>query len=153
MLTPAQSRVAPPEGLSFGSVRLRFDKVVSPDSATGLAPYYHFRVLLADDTDVGHINFRIGNTDHILITAGHIGYEIREEHRGHNYAFEACRAIGPFVRSLYSAVTITCDPHNYASRRTIEKLGTTFIDEIEVPRHDPGYLKGGRRKRRYEWRP
>ena len=153
MLSNAHALAAPPEGLAFGRVKLRFDKVVPGDAAKGLVPYYHFRILLPDNTEVGHINFRVGNTDHIRGSAGHIGYQVLQEYRGNGYALDACRALAPFVRTIYPAVNITCNPDNHASRRTIENLGARFVDEIAVPEDDPQYASGARRKRRYEWRP
>jgi predicted acetyltransferase len=143
----------PPEALSFGQVRLHFIRIVPGDPSRDFVPAYHFRILLGDGSDVGHINFRVGDTEHVRVSAGHIGFEICEEHRGHGYAFEACCAIAPFVRSVYDAVTITCDPDNLASRRTIERLGASFIDEVPVPQHDPHYQRGSRFKRRYRWTP
>jgi|SRR5579872_679047 len=142
----------PPDSLSFGKARLHFVQIKPGDLPRGLVPAYHFRILLANGADVGHINFRVGDTEHVRISAGHIGYEIRQEFRGHRYAFEACRAIAPFVWSVYKAVTITCDPDNLASIRTIERLGARFIDEVAVPTRDP-HFKHSRRKRRYEWKP
>jgi tagatose 1,6-diphosphate aldolase len=68
-------------------------------------------------------------------------------------AFQACRAIAPFVRSFYSTVIITSDTDNQASIRTIERLGASFVDEIAVPPHDPQYQRGSRGKRRYRWTP
>ncbi len=143
----------PPEKLSYGSVSLRFVGAVPGEPSRGLVPYYHFRIVAADGTEVGHINFRVGDTEHVRVAAGHIGFEIFEPFRGHGYALQACRAIAPLVRSVYDAVTVTCDPDNAASRRTIEQLGATFIDEVPVPAHDPHYQRGSRRKRRYEWMP
>jgi len=106
-----------------------------------------------DGLDVGHINFRVGDTEHVRICAGHIGFEITETFRGHGYALQACRAIAPFVRSIYRSVTITCDPDNPASRRTIERLGAEFIDEVVVRSSDPREEPTLRIKRRYRWTP
>jgi tagatose 1,6-diphosphate aldolase len=133
-------------------VTLRFDKIVPADGKPGIVPYYHFRILKADGTDVGRINLRIGDTEHISIIVGHIGYEILEAHRGHGFALQACRAIAPFVRTIYPAVIITSDPENLASVRTIERLGAEFLGEVPVPPNDPQYQRGSRRKRRYRWR-
>jgi tagatose 1,6-diphosphate aldolase len=152
MPSALQELPPPPQELAFGEVTLRFQTIVPADPSRGLVPYYHFRILLRDGTEVGHINFRIGQTRHIRISAGHIGYHIAEPFRGRAYALAACRAIAPFVRSVYPRVIITCDPDNHASRRTIEKLGARFIEEIEVPPDDPA-RQGGRRKKRYEWLP
>lgn len=148
-----QSLPLPPGALSDGGVSLRFVRVVPGEPACGFVPYYHFRIITADGADVGHINFRVGDTEHVRVSAGHIGFEILEAHRGHGYALRACRAIAPFVASVYDAVTITCDPDNQASRRTIERLGACFVDEVAVPPHDPHYQRGSRCKRRYRWEP
>lgn len=143
----------PPDTLSSGEVRLRFVRVVPGDLSRDFVPAYHFRILLSDGSDVGHINFRVGDTEHVRVCAGHIGFEILEPFRGHGYALEACRAIASFVRSFYGAVTITCDPDNLASIRTIERLGATFADEVPIPPHDPHFQRGSRSKRRYRWIP
>lgn len=143
----------PPDDLSFADVRLRFVHIVPGDPSRGFVPAYHLRILNLADLDVGHINFRVGDTDHVRSCAGHIGFEIREEFRGHGYAYQACCAVAPFVRSIYRAVTITCDPDNFASMKTIERLGARFIDEVPVPPHEPQYQCGSRAKRRYQWIP
>ena len=143
----------PPDTLSSGEVRLRFVRVVPGDPSRDFVPAYHFRILLSDGSDVGHINFRVGDTEHVRLCAGHIGFEILEPFRGHGYALQACRAIASFVRLFYGAVTITCDPDNLASMRTIERLGASFADEVPVPPHDPHFQRGSRSKRRYRWIP
>jgi predicted acetyltransferase len=153
LLSTKESLPLPPETLSSGEVLLRFAKIVPGEPSRGFVPFYHFRILTADGSEVGHINFRVGDKEHVRVSAGHIGFEILEPFRGHSYALQACRAIAPFVRSLYGAVTITCDPDNQPSRRTIERLGATFIDEVPIPAHDPHYQRGSRSKRRYKWTP
>ena len=143
----------PPEGLTFRDVRLLFIQLIPGDPARSFVPAYQFRILLADDTNIGHLNFRVGDTDHVRLCAGHIGYGIQEPFRGHGYARQACQAVAPFVRQFYETVTITCDPDNLASRRTIEKLGASFLDEVPVSPDDPHYQRGSRFKRRYSWTP
>jgi len=150
-LTAEEMLPLPPESLVGDDVTLHFTRVVSGDPSRGFVPYFHFRIIAAAGLDVGHINFRVGDTEHIQSCAGHIGFEIAESFRGHGFAFHACRAIAPFIRTIYKTVTITCDPGNIASRRTIERLGAEFIDEIAVPVHDPHYQRGSCTKRRYEW--
>jgi len=145
-----------PEGvrdLAHGKVSLQFIEYVPSDGRSGLAPFYHFLIVVAGSGEVGHINFRVGSSEHVQLCAGHIGYAVAERFRGHHYALEACRALAPFVRSTYRDVILTCDPDNYASIKTIERLGATFIDEVAIPKHDPGYARGARRKRRYRWKP
>jgi tagatose 1,6-diphosphate aldolase len=143
----------PPDRLAFEEVTLRFAKILPGDPPRGLVPAYHYRILTSAGADAGHINFRLGDTPHVLLSVGHIGFEITEGFRGHGYARQACRAIAPFVRSVYRSVTITCDPGNQASRRTIERIGARFIDEVTLPPDDPQYQGGSRIKRRYQWTP
>lgn len=150
---PESALPVPPETLSHGEVILRFGRIVFGDPGRGLVPYYHYRILIPVGMDAGHINFRVGDTDHIRNCVGHIGFEIAEWFRGNNFALKACQALAPFVRTIYNAVIITCDPENHASRRTIEDLGALFTDEVDVPPHDPQYAAGSRRKRRYTWIP
>lgn len=141
---------SPPEDLAFDTVRLKFDRLVPADTSRGLAPFYHFRILIGSNQDAGHINFRIGDTDHIRLYAGHIGYKVDEAFRGHGVAFQACRAISRFVGSIYKTVIITIDLDNLASIRTIERLGAKFLNEVTLPPNDPRYQPGGKKKR-YEW--
>jgi predicted acetyltransferase len=144
---------SPPGDLSFGQVRLKFVRIVPGDPSRGTVLNYHFRIITADDQDAGHLNFKAGDTEHVRLYAGHIGFEIGEPFRGHSLALQACRAIAPFVRSFYSEVILTCNPDNFASIRTIEKLGAQFIEEVSVAEGDPQYQSGNRRKRRYVWKP
>jgi predicted acetyltransferase len=141
----------PPANLAYEKVQLRFVQICPGDGSRGLVPYYHFRIIVGSNVDVGHINFRVGNTEHVQQSAGHIGYEIAEKFRGHGFAGQACRALAPFARLFYPEVTITCDPDNHASRRTIEALGASYLDEIPVAPSDPHYERGSRTKQRYRW--
>lgn len=152
MTTPPILLPPPPMALHEGEVALQFSKIVAPRQKD-LAPYYHFRIL-AGTKDVGHVNLRVGESDHVRFVVGHVGYGIKKRYRGHRYALLACRALAPFARTVIPEVVLTCDPENHASRRTIEKLvGSEVAEEVTVPRHDPHYLSGARRKLRYRWIP
>ena len=142
-----------PPSLCFGDVTLQFVHVVDGEPARGFVPSYHFRIRTKDGFAAGHINLRVGDTDHVRLCAGHVGFEVAAEYRGRRYAFQACSALAPFARTLARELIITCDPDNVASRRTIERLGAEFIDEVPVPEHDPHYARGSRIKRRYLWKP
>ena len=142
----------PPGDLRFDAVTLAFATILPGDPARGFAPAYHFRIHV-DGRDVGRINFRVGDSAHVEFTAGHIGFEIAGPSRGHGYAYQACRALGPFVRTMYPSVIVTCDPANAPSRRTIARLGAAFLDEVPVPTHEPAYARGSRSKLRYRWAP
>lgn len=144
---------AVPANLSSERVSLHLIQIVPGDPDHGFVPYYKFSIQAADSFEVGHISFRIGDNEHVRFCSGHIGYGVHEPNRGHGYAYQACQAIAPFVRSIYPSVIITADPDNHASIRTIERLGAVFIDEVPVPPYDPHYKKGSRSKRRYQWTP
>ena len=151
---PLTSSFASPEEiprLVYSEIELSFAKILSGDSARGFVPAYHFLMIGPATTEVGHINFRVGESRHLLMTAGHIGFGVHEEHRGHGYAYQACRALEPFTLRHYNALIFTVDPQNHPSLRTIEKLGASFINEVDVPPSEPAYERGERRKRRYQW--
>jgi predicted acetyltransferase len=142
-----------PDDLQAGPIRLAFEKTVRGNAARGLVPFYHFKMLDGTETIVGHVNLRIGDTRHVTMCAGQVGFGVIAKFRGHSYSYYACRALAPFIRLHYDRVILTADPDNVASRRVIEKLGASLIDEIDVPADDPAYLGGARRKCRYEWVP
>ncbi len=52
----------------------------------------------------------------------------------------------------FEQVWITCDPNNYASRRTCERLGAELVEIIDLPEDNEMYLDGERQKCRYRLR-
>ena len=136
-----------------GPIKLVFENIVDVEPGGELVPFYHFNITDREGTKVGHINFKVGDTNHIIQCAGHIGYEILPEYRGNSYSYYACSAIRTFVRVFYNKIILTSDPENIPSIKTIEKLDAKFLNEITVPQNDPSYKSGSRRKRRYEWEP
>lgn len=144
---------AAPQSLRYDDVTLQFDRATEGDASAGLVPGYRYHILNAANEEVGHINFRVGDSDHVRFAAGHIGFEIKEPHRGHGYARKACLAIEPWIAEINPKVLITADPDNLPSLRTIERIGAVFLDEIDVPEGDPHYVRGSRRKKRFEWTP
>jgi RimJ/RimL family protein N-acetyltransferase len=141
----------PPKLLQHEGLQLEFEKIVPGDESRSLVPFYHFKIKNCDYEVVGHINFRVGDSNHVRQTAGHIGFEILPKFRGRSYAYQACLALRSFARQEYDKVVLTAAPENSPSIRIIEKLGAKFIDEVEVAVDDPAYLSGARRKVRYEW--
>lgn len=142
-----------PGDLKSGAVQLHFEEVVAGNPERGLVPWYHFRIVNEGGEEVGHINFRIGDSPHVMMTAGHVGFFIDPQHRGSSFSYHACCALAPFIRRHYDRVILTADPANVPSIRTIQKLGGKFLGEVDVPPHDPAYASGARRKQRYEWTP
>ena len=142
---------AVPDNLSSGAIRLQFETFITPAGHPELAPYYHFFIRDESERFLGHINLRIGNSNHIRLVAGHIGYRVHDEFRGSSYSYFACLALKPFVREHYNSIIITADRENAASNRVIEKLGAVFLNEFEIPRGDPGFKAVGQIRKRYEW--
>ncbi len=140
-----------PKHLNSGPVHLVFEKIVTPNPVGELVPFYHFKIVNEEDIIVGHINLKIGDTRHITMCAGNIGYEILEKYRGNSFSYHACLALVPFIKNYYDKIIITVDPTNFASIRIIEKLGATFIDKIKIPPDDPSYLSGAHYKKRFKW--
>ena len=143
---------SPPAIIYGDGITLRYSHLIPGNGRRGLVPAYHFRILDAFEVDSGHINFRVGDTEHITLVAGHIGYEIIPPQRGNSYAEKACRALAPFISRFYREVIITANPDNRISLHIIEKLGSIYVNEIIVPKSDPAYAAGARVKRRYRWR-
>jgi tagatose 1,6-diphosphate aldolase len=99
---------------------------------------------------VGRISLRIGDTDHLRLYAGHIGYAVERRHRGNHYAERSCRLLLPLARAHgMRELWITCNPDNHASRRTLERLGAELVEIVEVPPQNPLYQRGERQKCRF----
>ncbi len=116
-------------------------------------PVYRFDILLSGSPEpIGQIDLRIGNTRHLIMYGGHIGYGINEKYRGNRYAAKACNlikrvAIDYGLKTLW----ITCNPDNYPSRRTCEILGCELVEIVDLPENTDMYRNGDRQKCRYRW--
>ena len=137
--------------LKSGPIHLTFLKLIKPQGHPDLVPLYKFAIYLNDEIEVGHINFKQGDSNHITLYAGHIGYAIKQAYRGKQYSLHACLAIQPFVKKYYDSVILTAEVDNVASIKIIEKLNTRLLNVVEVPESDPAYAGGARRKVRYAW--
>jgi len=101
---------------------------------------------------IGKIDLRIGNTNHLVMYGGHIGYGIYPDYRGHHYAAKACKLIKQVALDHgMKTLWITCNPDNIASRRTCEILGLELVEIVNLPEDVDMYQKGDRKKCRYRW--
>jgi predicted acetyltransferase len=132
------------------------------DTSAGRVPQYHFWMRIRQEVPppigtvlppvgiAGAIGLRVGSTHAIEMYYGHFGYHVYPPARGHHYAERACRLLLPlaFQHGL-KPLWITCNPDNYASRRTCERLGARLVSIVPVPQEDPLYVRGEREKCRY----
>ncbi|HEY32728.1 MAG TPA: GNAT family N-acetyltransferase [Dehalococcoidia bacterium] len=123
------------------------------DEQRGLVPEYRFAIrLLGNPESIGIVSLRVGNTRHLVMYAGHIGYRIEKDYRGHRYAARACNLIRQVALDQgFKTLWITCNPDNWPSRRTCEILGCEFIEIVDLPEDTDMYQEGERRKCRYRW--
>lgn len=124
------------------------------DPMLGTVASYHFwmQVQTGRDTPAvaGSVALRIAEGPEIEMYYGHTGYHVYPPYRGHRYAERAVRLLLPLARAHGLAVLwITANPDNYASRRTCERLGATFVDVVPVPRKHVLYKRGDHHKCRY----
>lgn len=99
---------------------------------------------------VGTVNLRVESTNRITMYAGHIGYWVDTNWRGNHFAERAVRLILPLAkRHRISPLWITCNPDNWPSRRTCERLGAELVEIVDLPADDEMYLQGERQKCRY----
>jgi len=114
-------------------------------------PSYSFRMVrAATSEELGGIRLRVGSTPHVERYAGHIGYSVHMEHRGHRYAARSVRLLVPFARRVgLDPVWITCDPDNVASRRSIELAGGVYVETVDVPPNCAIFQNGHPLKCRY----
>ncbi len=117
----------------------------------GWVPAYHFAMRLDGvERAVGRLGLRVGSTHTIEHFAGHVGYEVVPAYRGHRLAERSCRLVLPLARRHgFSELWITCNPDNWPSRRTCERLGAQLVEIVDVPADSDVYRLGSEQKCRY----
>jgi predicted acetyltransferase len=130
-------------------MKLKLLEYINANLPKGFDPYWIY-LIIVDDKEVGRIVLREGN-DSDRYFDGHIGYHIDKEFRGHNYSYQACLLLKNHIHKDH--VIITCDPHNIASKKIIEKLGCEFIERKAIPTHlKKVFTKEEKEKLIYIWR-
>lgn len=121
------------------------------DSSIGFVPAYKFKMVLAgQQQEIGELHLRIGNTNHLVMYGGHLGYKVVREYRGHKYASRSIKLLLPLMRQHgFDMIWITCDQANTASRRTCELAGAQLIEIVDLPADTDLYQRGFRRGCRY----
>jgi tagatose 1,6-diphosphate aldolase len=125
----------------------------SADAIDGIVPTYHFWMRCHDRPDLpmaGGISLRLGNSYDTVMYYGHIGYHVYPPARGRHYAERSTRLLLCLAaRHGIDPLWITCNPDNFASRRSCERLGAQLVEIVPVPPEHPLFQRGEREKCRY----
>ena len=102
---------------------------------------------------VGTIDLRLiasGN----MYYYGNIGYTIDKSHRGHNYAYYACKVLFKVAKEEFNMdeLIITCSPENIASYKTLQKLEGELIETVDVPKYHSLYRLGETKKHIFRYK-
>ncbi|MCS7323880.1 MAG: GNAT family N-acetyltransferase [Anaerolineae bacterium] len=116
-------------------------------------PTYRFHMQVRGSrTIAGEISLRIGSSPNLVVYYGHIGYHVEPPYRGRRFAARSCRLLLPLARAHgMDELWITCNPDNWASRRTCELAGGVLVDIVDIPPTHPLYRRGERQKCRYRF--
>ncbi|MDQ3396750.1 MAG: GNAT family N-acetyltransferase [Deinococcota bacterium] len=140
-----------PGSLVDGELELVLTEAYPGNPGLGFVPAYRFDMTLAGQNGAaGSIELRVGNTEHIVMYGGHIGYGVLPDYRGYRYAARACKLLLPLAKSHnLSPLWITCNPDNVASRKTCELAGADLVEIVDLPETTDMYQEGERQKCRY----
>jgi predicted acetyltransferase len=150
-MNPAQFEFLDPGKLIDGDFELVLSDTYPANPAMNYVPSYKFRMKTIErGEEIGSIELRVGKTYHLVMYAGHVGYGVHTEHRGHHYAARACRLLLPLARRHgLTELWITCNPDNIASRKTCRLAGARLVEIVDLPEDTNMYQRGERQKCRY----
>ena len=141
-----------PGTLQDGNLSLVIAKTTPADPARGYVPAYEF-TMRVNNQDAGRLGFRAQNTPLLTLIGGHLGYGVHPPFRGHHYAARACQLVLPLARAHgFKELIITCNPDNWASRKTAEWLGAKMVEIVNIPTDHIMYQRGERTVCRYRLR-
>ncbi|MBP3337886.1 MAG: GNAT family N-acetyltransferase [Lachnospiraceae bacterium] len=121
------------EFLKSDEIQLVLEKTVEGNVEKDWVPAYHFAICNNEGRKVGVCDLRIGHNDR-LYYGGNIGYGIDEQFRGNHYAGKACLILFELAKKHeMEYLIITCNPDNYASRKTCEYAGGQLLEIVELP--------------------
>ncbi len=138
--------------LTDGEIELVCVEKIEADLEKGYSPYYTFAIkLVGQPQSMGQIRLRF-EFSRLLYYAGHIGYDIKEQFRGHSYSAKACQLVKQVAKQHgINTLLITNNPENIASRKICEKLGAKMIRIVDVPPGNEMYDSGELQKCIYQW--
>ena len=119
--------------LKNDEIQLVLEKITAADASKDWLAAYHFHICSLSGTIMGKCDLRIGHNEKVYY-GGNIGYNILPEYRGNHYAGKACRLLFELAKKYHMEyLIITCNPDNYASRKTCEYAGGKLIEIVELP--------------------
>lgn len=119
--------------LKDGEISLVLERTAEANEEKGWVPAYYFAVCNKDGVKIGECDLRVGHNENTYY-GGNVGYCIYEKYRGHHYAARACRLLFELAKKHgLDCLIISCDPDNYASRKTCEYAGGKLIETAELP--------------------
>lgn len=119
--------------LQNDEINLVLERTADGNEEKGWVPAYYFVICNQDGIKMGVCDLRIGHNDK-LYYGGNIGYRVDEKYRGHHYAGKACLLLFELAKMhQLEYVIITCNPDNYASRKTCEYAGGELLETVELP--------------------
>lgn len=120
--------------LSNKEIQLRLQKTVDGNNKKDWLPTYHFAICDKHGHKMGVCDLRIGHNIKTYY-GGNIGYTVYEPYRGHLYAGKACLMLFELAKKhKMNYLIITCNPDNYASRKTCEFAGCSLVEIAELPK-------------------
>ncbi len=132
--------------LKSDEIILRLEKTVEGDPGRNWLPAYHFAICNLAGDKMGVCDLRIGHNEGVYY-GGNIGYCIEERYRGHHYAGKACQLLFELARRHgMEYLIITCNPDNYASKKTCEYAGGKLLEIVDLPEDNDMRLDGETRK-------
>lgn len=137
--------------LKNDEIQLMLEKTVGEDIEKNWKPGYHFAICNMNGQKIGKCDFRIGYNEQ-LYYGGNIGYQIDEAYRGNHYAAKACLLLFELAKMHnMNYLIITCNPDNYASRKTCEYAGGQLLEIAELPLYNNMRLEGATEKCIYKF--
>lgn len=122
--------------LTNDEIQLCLQKTADGNTEKAWLPAYHFAICDKQGKEMGICDLRIGHNSNTYY-GGNIGYSIHEEHRGHHYAGKACLLLFKLAKKHgMDYLIITCNPDNYASRKTCEYVGCYLVEIAELPENN-----------------
>lgn len=124
-------------------IQLCLQKTVDGNIEKSWLPAYHFAICNKQGREMGTCDLRVGHNLNVYY-GGNIGYQVHEEYRGLHYAGKACLLLFQLAKKHnMDHLVITCNPDNYASRKTCEYAGCHLIEIAQLPEDNNMRLEDG----------